>query len=87
MTCFDCSTDAFNHFAQDANFNPGKYRVLEGTWAKGLQQGKAVEVTIIPTYVGHSQRPNAIEITYSVGNVTKFARFHNEHQGKPRAKR
>ncbi|MGI4880747.1 MAG: DNA/RNA non-specific endonuclease [Janthinobacterium lividum] len=31
---FDGPTDAFNHFAQDANFNTGAYRVLEDKWAK-----------------------------------------------------
>lgn len=31
---FNGPTEAFNHFAQDANFNRGGYRVLEDEWAR-----------------------------------------------------
>lgn len=31
---FDGPTDAFNHFAQDANFNRGEYRRLEDQWRR-----------------------------------------------------
>ena len=30
---FNGPTEAFNHFAQDANFNRGEYRALENIWA------------------------------------------------------
>ena len=47
---FNGPTDAFNHFAQNANFNRGGYRALEDRWAKAIRDGKKVRVKIIPFY-------------------------------------
>ena len=54
---FNGPSASFNHFAQDANFNRGAYRVLERQWAKSLRSGHRVHVNIVPAYAGASQRP------------------------------
>lgn len=48
-------TDAFNHSAQDANFNRGDYARLENLWAKALNADKNVRVVITPTYTSGSR--------------------------------
>ncbi len=59
---FNGPTDAFNHFAQDANFNRGSYRVLEDRWANEIKSGKQVTVRITPSYDGASKRPAMIDV-------------------------
>lgn len=60
--------DAFNHFAQDAGFNRGAYRALEDQWAKAIRDGQRVFFDIVPHYPPGSQRPDRIEVHYSVGD-------------------
>jgi len=83
---FNGPTDAFNHFAQDANFNRGRYRALEDEWARDKKTGKSVFVKIAPTYTGKSQRPSAINIWFTVNGRTKSLQLPNEsgrtHYGK-----
>ena len=83
---FNGPTDAFNHFAQDANFNRGGYRALEDSWAKATAQGKAVIVRITPEYRGTSQRPYELDIAYSVGGLTRRRSFPNAPKEKSRGK-
>ena len=64
---FNGPTDAFNHFAQDANFNRGEYRSLEDSWAKATAKGDKVVVRITPLYSGASKRPSTLNIRYSIG--------------------
>lgn len=84
---FDGPTDAFNHFAQDANFNVGSYRVLENQWAKELGRGKHVFVSITPIYVGTLRRPDQLRVTFSINGQSDRRKFHNERQGKLHGKR
>ena len=74
---FDGPTDSFNHFAQNANFNRGGYRVLESQWAKDVKRGDPVWVRIVPGYVGSSQRPSTIDVTFSVNGHANFREFTN----------
>jgi hypothetical protein len=74
---FEGPTDSVNHFAQDANFNRGGYRVLESQWAKDVKQGDPVWVKIVPRYVGSSQRPSTIDVTFSVNGHSNFREFTN----------
>ncbi len=74
---FDGPTDSFNHFAQNANFNRGGYRMLESQWAKDAKQGNAVWVRIVPGYVGSSQRPRTIDVSFSVNGHTSEREFTN----------
>jgi hypothetical protein len=83
---FNGPTDTFNHFAQDANFNRGGYRVLENQWAKDVKEGKQVYVAITPTYVGSSKRPNAINVIYTVNGARSLQRFPNSPKGKSHGK-
>jgi len=61
---FNGPTDAFNHFAQNANFNRGGYRALEDRWAKAIRDGKKVRVKIIPFYRAASRRPSLIQVWF-----------------------
>ncbi|MGI4939935.1 MAG: DNA/RNA non-specific endonuclease [Janthinobacterium lividum] len=83
---FDGPTDSFNHFAQDANFNRGGYRMLESQWAKDVKHGNPVWVQIVPGYVGSSQRPSTINVVYSVNGQRGFRQFPNSSKGKPHGK-
>jgi hypothetical protein len=83
---FDGPTDTFNHFAQDANFNRGGYRVLESGWANDIKAGKQVYVAITPTYDGSSKRPSAIRVVYSVNGSRETRTFPNGSKGKSHGK-
>ncbi|WP_174297543.1 DNA/RNA non-specific endonuclease [Sphingomonas bacterium] len=74
---FNGPTDAFNHFAQDENFNKSSYAKLEHEWDRLDRQGKRVHVTIIPEYSSPSRRPYRLEVTYTVGGSSKIEVFRN----------
>lgn len=83
---FNGPTDAFNHFAQDANVNRGGYRVLENEWARDKRAGRAVTVKIVPRFDGSSVRPSVIDVLWTVDGNEKSLKFSNErserHHGK-----
>ena len=83
---FNGPTDAFNHFAQDANFNRGDYRVLEDDWGRAKRAGKKVTVKIVPVYVGISKRPAAINVWFTIDGRLGSQQFSNEPREKRRAK-
>lgn len=83
---FDGSTDTFNHFAQNSNFNRGGYRVLESGWANDIKAGKQVYVAITPTYDGSSKRPSTITVVYSVDGFRETRSFRNGSKGKSHGK-
>jgi LysM repeat protein len=74
--------DWFNHFAQDANFNRGAYRVLEDEWAKAVRAGQRVFVDIVPRYHGTSKRPYVLTVTWFVDVQRFFQEFPNERRGR-----
>lgn len=84
---FNGPTEAFNHFAQDANFNRGAYRALEDRWGRAVRAGQRVEVMIEPVYEGFSRRPSAVVVSYWMGRVRKNVTFPNEPREVTRAKR
>lgn len=79
---FNGPSASFNHFAQDANFNRGAYRALEDKWAKSLRGGHRVHVNIIPHYGGTSQRPDSLNVTWSIDGKTKRKIFTNQKGGR-----
>lgn len=83
---FSGPTDAFNHFAQDANFNRGKYRALEEQWARAVRAGKSVTVRIVPLYEGSSQRPSVIDVWFWIDGKPESMKFPNEARKKTDAK-
>ena len=83
---FNGPTEAFNHFAQDANFNRGRYRVLEDQWAMEKRAGKRVTVRIVPTYHGASKRPAVINIWFTIKGREESIQFPNEPKEKLRGK-
>lgn len=74
--------DAFNHFAQDSNFNRGSYRQLEDRWAKTQHAGHQVYVDIVPEYRGASKRPYSIEVTWYDNAGRLFESFPNSKKGR-----
>jgi hypothetical protein len=72
---------AFNHFAQNANFNRGAYRALENGWAKAIKSGERVFVDIVPHYRGTSMRPYRLVVTL-VGGRKLVQEFPNERQSR-----
>jgi hypothetical protein len=80
---FNGPTEAFNHFAQDANFNRGGYRLLEDEWAREKRAGRAVTVKIAPQFNGNSVRPSMINVWWTVDGKVKSLRFLNERSEKP----
>ena len=83
---FNGPTDAFNNFAQDANFNRGGYRVLEDQWAKATKAGQQVSVRITPSYGGASKRPAAVDVWFSIDGHAKKRSFPNERREKSHGK-
>ncbi|CAN5331783.1 hypothetical protein BH10PSE13_BH10PSE13_20330 [soil metagenome] len=72
----------FNHFAQDASFNRGRYNSLEKSWARSEQTGHPVSITIVPHYRGVSIRPYALTVEWTIDGKTSETRFANERKGK-----
>jgi LysM repeat protein len=72
----------FNHFAQNANFNRGAYRVLEDKWAAYRKAGKAVPVVITPYFEGLSGRPYELIVRYEVDGYRRVRRFKNRKGGR-----
>jgi LysM repeat protein len=79
---FNGPRDAFNHFAQDANFNRGAYRVLEDQWDRLVRAGKRVQVRIVPEYTGTSLRPSRLTVSYLVDGIRTTKVFKNAPGGK-----
>ena len=83
---FNGPTDAFNHFAQNANFNRGGYRVLEDEWARDKRTGRTVTVRIVPQFDGGSVRPSVIDVWWTVDGNRKSAKFRNARLERNRGK-
>ncbi|WP_245824601.1 DNA/RNA non-specific endonuclease [Sphingomonas azotifigens] len=79
---FNGPTAAFNHFAQDANVNRGRYRVMEDEWARKKRAGHRVTVTIVPHFRATSQRPKAIDVIYTVDADVHSVKLPNERGGR-----
>lgn len=84
---FNGPTQTLNHFAQNANFNRGRYRVLEEQWARELRAGKRVDVRIVAVYPGSSQRPSHLNVSFWINGERQSLRFPNERTETTRAKR
>lgn len=84
---FNGPRDGFNHFAQDANFNRGAYRIIENGWAKEMRAGHKVFVDIVPHYAGTSQRPDRIVVTWYIDGEKHSKKFPNESTRKSDGKR
>lgn len=79
---FNGPSEAFNHFAQNANFNRGGFRVLEDEWAREKRAGRAVTVRIVPQFYDASVRPSKINVWWTVDGKKKTVRFSNERSEK-----
>lgn len=84
---FNGSSEWFNHFAQDANFNRSAYQSLEIAWANAIRSGKRVFVDIVPFYRGTSMRPYKLRVTYIVDGKRAIRNYPNERAGQSHAER
>lgn len=78
---FNGPRDAFNHFAQDRNFNRGAYREMESAWGREIAAGRKVSVRIVPKYRRDSQRPSSITVFWTVAGRQDSQIFANEPGG------
>lgn len=83
---FNGPTDAFNHFAQDAKVNRGRYRAMEDQWARAKAEGKRVWFRIVPVYEGESQRPSLINAWFTINDREHSIQIPNESGKKSDAK-
>lgn len=74
---FNGPTEAFNHFAQDRNFNRSAYRKMELEWKAAANSGMKVGFEIRPHYKDASLRPSFISVRYKIGDFTKSRVFEN----------
>ena len=74
--------EAYNHFAQDANFNRGAYRVMEDIWAKAGREGRDVRVHIDVSYPGPGRRPDRLRVEWTIDGKRDARHFRNEKGGK-----
>ena len=85
---FNGPSDAFNHFAQDRNFNRSAYSAMENAWDKHTREGRKVFFSIKPRYIGASRRPHHVTVTWSVdGGKRVIEEFPNEPKGVRHGKR
>ncbi len=83
---FNGPPEAFNHFAQDANFNRGTYRALEDQLARAKVAGKNVKIEIVPRFVVGSTRPDMIDVIFSIDGHHGSVKLPNGPQGKNRGR-
>ena len=83
---FNGPTEAFNHFAQNANFNRGTYRLLEDQWASAKRAGRAVTVKLVPGYDGISKLPALINIWFTINGHEQSVQLANEPKEKRHGK-
>jgi hypothetical protein len=79
---FNGPAEAFNHFAQDANFNRGAYRAMENEWDKAQKSGQVVAIRIMAFYKDGSRRPSVIHVSFSIDGHFQDREFNNERQEK-----
>lgn len=65
-TRFGGSPGAENLFAQNQVVNRSDYKRLENSWARDLQQGNRVFVSVESSYPGSQDRPAVLSGTYTV---------------------
>ena len=81
---FNGPKEAFNHFAQDRNFNRGKFKALENAWQRALDKGQQVVLDFKEIrYPEGSLRPSELRIDYTVDGVPYKVVFKNAAAAKP----
>lgn len=56
---------------------------MENIWARSLKENKEVNVKIEPVYIGNSDKPSSINVTYKIGNEHPIERtFINDSKGE-----
>nr|WP_269747844.1 DNA/RNA non-specific endonuclease [Sphingomonas sp. TDK1] len=83
---FNGPKEAFNHFAQDASVNRGRYRMMEDEWAREKRAGHQVTVTIVPHFRATSQRPKTIDVIFTVDGDVRSVKLPNERWGSHHAR-
>ncbi|MDX5628477.1 MULTISPECIES: DNA/RNA non-specific endonuclease [unclassified Brenneria] len=80
---FNGPGEKLNLLSMDGNLNKGAWKQMENTWAKALSEGKEVKVSIQPSYVGDSARPDKFYVEYTIDGSRPVAEtFKNAPGGK-----
>ena len=70
---------------RDLNQNRGDYADnwynMEEEWAEAIADGKTVEVEIVVTYDGDSERPSSFEVNYTIDGDVQVKSFDNNPKG------
>ena len=74
---FDGSNKLENLVPMDSNLNRGEFKAMENQWAKALEDGKEVNVSITPEYSGDSFRPDSFIVKYTIDGETSVKVFEN----------
>lgn len=75
---FDGSNKLENLVPMDSNLNRGEFKAMENQWAKALEDGKEVTVSITPEYSGDSFRPDSFVVKYTIDGETSVKVFENK---------
>ncbi|MEH3106493.1 MAG: DNA/RNA non-specific endonuclease [Sphingomonas fennica] len=84
---FNGPTEAFNHYAQDATVNRGRYRALEDQWARDKRAGRSVSVRIVPVFDGSAVRPSHINVWWTVDGNPHSDKIPNQPKGQTHGQR
>ena len=67
----------------NSNLNRSEWKKMENIWARSLKENKEINVKIEPVYIGNSDRPSSINVTYKIGNEHPIERtFINDPKGE-----
>ena len=66
-----------NVVSQLRKVNLSDYKKLENQWAKALEEGKDVSVSVKLNYVGDSLRPDSFEVFYKIDGMDFFESITN----------
>ena len=74
---FEGSPEIDNLVSQLSEVNLSNYKKLENQWAKALEEGKKVSVTVKVNYMGDSLRPNSFDVFYKINGEQIFRSIPN----------
>lgn len=74
---FEGSPEIDNLVSQLSEVNLSNYKKLENQWAKALEEGKKVSVTVKVNYMGDSLRPSSFDVFYKINGEQIFRSIPN----------
>lgn len=82
-TIFRGPGERINLVPMDANLNRGVWQAMERRWARALELGREVRVSVRLHYQAGNTRPTRFEVTYQIqGRSIVVRSFRNAHKGE-----